>query len=429
MNKHPERTPGPRILLSRSHRPRSFAIALLFSASLFILAACIGDLDPDGGWAAPVVSGDHVYLGAKDGRVTRLDLNDNGRFDGAWGFPAPGVDTLGPIYGTPRIDGDRVIAAAYDCDGLDCSATIFGVSVETGQEIWRFERKTQVVGAVAVTGDTVLFGTAQIDDEFDNDPGPGFTDAEGYLYALDISNPATPTVSWRFATTDSVWGTPVVSDEVVYFGDLDGVFHAVSLGGESGNAGDELWSFNAEGAIVAEPLILNGKIYFGDFNDNFYALDIATREAAGPGSNPLGAGEWSFSSDGWFWATPLVYENILYVGTLNGKFYALNADTGAEIWAEPGVVVGQIVGRAAVITERNGGDALAVPSGKDNISVFNLTNGNELNGFATEGGVKASLLVDNGFLYAHTTDDLVIKFNTADRNRLSCIEAEAGATC
>ena len=429
MNKHPERTSGPSIPRSRSRRPRPLALALLFSASIFILAACIGDLDPDGGWAAPVVSGDHVYLGAKDGRITRLDLNDNGRFDGAWGYPVSGVDTLGPIYGTPRVDGDRVIGAAYDCDNLDCSATIFGISTETGQELWRFERKTQVVGAVAVAGDIVLFGTAQIDDEFDNDPGPGFADADGYLYALDISNPATPTVSWRFATTDSVWGTPVVSGEVVYFGDLDGVFHAVSMGGDSGNAGDELWSFEAEGAIVAEPLILNGKIYFGDFSDNFYALDIAAREAGGPGSNPLGAGEWSFNSDGWFWATPLVYENTLYVGTLNGKFYALNADTGAEIWVEPGEVIGQIVGRAAVITERNGGDALAVPSGKDNIGVFNLTNGNELNGFATEGGVKASLLVDNGFLYAHTTDDLVIKFNTADRNRLSCIEADTGATC
>jgi outer membrane protein assembly factor BamB len=117
------------------------------------------------------------------------------------------------------------------------------------------------------------------------------------------------------------------------------------------------------------------------------------------------------------------------VGTLNGKFYALNPDTGAEIWANPGEVIGQIVGRAAVITELNGGDAVAVPSGEDNIRVFNLANGNELNGFATDGGVKASLLVDDGFLYAHTTDDQVIKFNTADRNRLSCIEAETGTAC
>jgi outer membrane protein assembly factor BamB len=95
----------------------------------------------------------------------------------------------------------------------------------------------------------------------------------------------------------------------------------------------------------------------------------------------------------------------------------------------PGEVIGQIVGRAAVITELNGGDAVAVPSGEDNIRVFNMANGNELNGFATDGGVKASLLVDDGFLYAHTTDDQVIKFNTADRNRLSCIEAETGTAC
>ena len=98
----------------------------------------------------------------------------------------------------------------------------------------------------------------------------------------------------------------------------------MSLGGENGTeegAGRELWNFQAGGAIVAEPLIVDGKIYFGDFSDTFYALDIKTRESTGGGSEWLGAGEWSFGSEGWFWATPLINQGILYGGTLNGKFY------------------------------------------------------------------------------------------------------------
>lgn len=414
-------------------RPRPLALALLLSASAFILAACIGGLDPDGGWAAPVVSGDDLYLGAKDGRLTRFALDENGRFDNSWGFPATGLDTLGPIYGTPRVDGDRVFAAAYDCDGLDCDAQIFAVSTLDGSPLWpevTFKLRTTVVGAVAVAGDTVLFGTAEIDDEFD------LGESEGYLYALDARPEAPVRLLWRFPTEGAVWGTPVVSDGVVYFGDLDGVFYAVSLGSDDGtldgagsNAGRELWRFKAGGAVVAEPLIVDGMIYFGDFSDTFYALDIATREAAGSGSVLQGLKEWSFNSDGWFWAKPILHDNILYVGTLNGKFYALDPDTGAERWAKPGVVQGQIVGSAAVINVISVGSALAVPSGKDNIGVFDARNGAELNGFATKGGVKASLIVNEDFLYVHTTDDDLITFRIADRSVISCVEAETGVAC
>lgn len=376
-----------------------------------------------------MISGDYVYIGAKDGRITRLSLEQSGSFDSTWGFPAAGLDTLGPIYGTPRVDGDRVFGASYDCDGLDCEAQVFAVSTGDGSPLWpevTFKLRTTVVGSVAVSGDVVLFGTSEIDNELDP------SDAEGYLYALDAAPDASRRVLWRFPTTGAVWGTPIVSDGVVYFGDLDGVFHAVSLGGEDGrsdDAGRQLWSFKAGGAIVAEPLIADGKIYFGDFSDTFYALDIATRESGGSGSELLGSGEWSFNSDGWFWATPVINQGVLYVGTLNGKFYALDPDTGAERWARPGSVVGQIVGSAAVINEVGRGIALAVPSGKDNIFVFDGQTGAGLNGFATDGGVKASVVVDGRFLYVHTVDDDLIKFNIADRSQVSCVDAETGAPC
>ncbi|MBT4515328.1 MAG: hypothetical protein HOC77_09600, partial [Chloroflexi bacterium] len=57
------------------------------------------------------------------------------------------------------------------------------------------------------------------------------------------------------------------------------------------------------------------------------------------------------------------------------------------------------------------------------------SNGAELNGFATEGGVKADLLVHEGVLYAHTTDDDLIRFKVSDHGRISCVKAETGAAC
>ncbi len=421
----PERTPG--LKSHKRRRSKSVVLAVLISVSLLLLTACVGDLDPDGGWAAPVIDGEYVYLGAKDGRITRLDLSADGRFDPNWGYPVSGNDKLGPLYGTPRIQDGQVISASYDCSGLDCEAIVVGISADSGNELWRFVRQTQIVGSVAISGETVLFGTSSIQDEFDTDPG--FRGADGYLYAVKTTSDLGPTVLWRVPTTDSVWGTPVIDNDVVYFGDLDGVLHAVSLGGEGETAGTELWTFEAGGAIVAEPLVVDGKIYFGDFNDTFYALDITRRNAAGPGTHALGPSEWSFESDGWFWATPLLVDDILYVGTLNGKFYALDSSTGQQRWAIPAEVDGQIVGRAAIFQEIGKGMALAVPSGKDNIGAFLASNGAELNPFATNGGVKSDLLVDDGVLYVHTTDDDLIRFRISDHSRLSCIKAETGGGC
>ena len=128
---------------------------------------------------------------------------------------------------------------------------MFAVSTGDGSPLWpevTFKLRTTVVGSVAVSGDVVLFGTSEIDNELDP------SDAGGYLYALDAVPDASRRVLWRFPTTGAVWGTPIVSDGVVYFGDLDGVFHAVSLGGDdvrSDDPGRQLWGFEAGGAIGA----------------------------------------------------------------------------------------------------------------------------------------------------------------------------------
>jgi eukaryotic-like serine/threonine-protein kinase len=41
---------------------------------------------------------------------------------------------------------------------------------------------------------------------------------------------------------------------------------------------------------------------------------------------------WTFKTDEKIYATPLIHEGIVYIGSLDGNFYALNAATGAELW-------------------------------------------------------------------------------------------------
>ena len=63
----------------------------------------------------------------------------------------------------------------------------------------------------------------------------------------------------------------------------------------------------------------------GSFNHHLYAIKID--------SDVL---EWRFPekpAGNWFWASPVVDEGIVYAGCLDGKLYAIEADTGRERWS------------------------------------------------------------------------------------------------
>jgi len=57
----------------------------------------------------------------------------------------------------------------------------------------------------------------------------------------------------------------------------------------------------------------------------FFALAVATSRAEGPVA-------WKFKTGGGVHATPIVHEGIVYIGSLDSVFYAIDARTGAERW-------------------------------------------------------------------------------------------------
>ena len=46
-------------------------------------------------------------------------------------------------------------------------------------------------------------------------------------------------------------------------------------------------------------------------------------------------GRWSLKAGNWFWNTPLVANGVLYVGSLDEKVYAINAENGDLVWRQP----------------------------------------------------------------------------------------------
>ncbi|MHB8841316.1 MAG: outer membrane protein assembly factor BamB family protein, partial [Candidatus Aquicultor sp.] len=110
---------------------------------------------------------------------------------------------------------------------------------------------------------------------------------------------------------------PVIADGIVYVGERSGSrgqMLAISL-----LTKQHLWA--AEGLIVdGAPALANGRIYFGARDGKFYALDAKT-----------GQNIWSISAAPT--TSPVIFADRIYFGAANGDIYALNTATGEKLWS------------------------------------------------------------------------------------------------
>jgi eukaryotic-like serine/threonine-protein kinase len=83
----------------------------------------------------------------------------------------------------------------------------------------------------------------------------------------------------------------------------------------------EQWSFQVQGDVISSPVIVDNILYVGARSGSIYALNAQTGELI-----------WDYSSDDWIDATPTVAGSIVYVPSRDGYIYALNKDNGNLVW-------------------------------------------------------------------------------------------------
>jgi eukaryotic-like serine/threonine-protein kinase len=81
------------------------------------------------------------------------------------------------------------------------------------------------------------------------------------------------------------------------------------------------WKFHTGGRVIASPAVLDGVVYVGSTDGNFYAIDAAS-----------GAVKWKFASKAWEVSSPAVASGVVYFLSYDGNFYALDAASGQVKW-------------------------------------------------------------------------------------------------
>ena len=360
---------------------------------VFIGAGCTGagGRGRPEGWAGGVVVDDTIIVGSREGMIMALDVAD-GTIQGdpikltaeqpSGGFGCGGGGTPGvAIYSSPIISGELVYVGAHD--GKVYAFAFDGEQLRV-EPRWVYPRQDDLGGVVIgglVIVDNIIY----------------LASADGTVYALDAVEGYKV---WSHATGEQIWSTPVVEGDTLFIGSFDKKLYAL----DTADDGSLRWAFETQGAITATPVVNENKVYFGTFGRRFYALDTASGEEV-----------WRFPADdsdedkpkNWFWAAPLVSNGTIYAPNMDGKVYALDAETGALI--NEFDLGGQIVSSPVVIelvTEEEEVYSLIIVATQEG-EVYSLnTANNEQKLLASLGEkVQAPLFASDSTVYIHTFED------------------------
>ncbi len=272
--------------------------------------------------SSPAVAAGTVYFGSGDGHVYALEA--------ASGALRWKVDTGEVVHASPAVADGTVFVGNW-------ASRLFAFDARTGAERWRFHAGTDDLihnqvgfqSSPAVAGGVVYVGCR-----------------DSNLYAIDA---ATGRERWRFATGASwVVASPAVAGGRVYFATSDSsLVHALDAA-----SGRPLWQQQSTAFHFASPSVAGDTLFLGVLNGTLEARDVASgalrwdwrTEASQANEGWVLTNErrfnggWLFPS-GWrektavavdrqgsvgsIFSSPLVAGGVVYVGSADGRLYAI----------------------------------------------------------------------------------------------------------
>jgi outer membrane protein assembly factor BamB len=242
--------------------------------------------------AAPLITGDKIFAPNSNGTLYALDLTGKQ----LWTF-----HTTEPLWATPATDGKVIYLPAMDHH-------VYALDPQSGKVIWQ----SQDLGGAVV-------GTPTI--------GP-----DGNLYVgsfgrqMTAIDPQNGDTIWDKPTTGWIWSSPTLDQGVLFFGDLDGAFYAMSAAD-----GTISWqtppAANAGNSIPDRPLVISDTVYYDSESGTLFAASVAN-------GNPKSI----LQVDGKLYASPQAMGDLILLTPVGKGPLLLAIDSnGTQVWAYPPV--------------------------------------------------------------------------------------------
>jgi outer membrane protein assembly factor BamB len=187
---------------------------------------------------------------------------------------------------------------------------LYSINATTGQKILEQSLSPdQITTSLAVANGKVFFGTYQ-----------------NHLYAYNATNLQ---YLWDITAAGSVYSSPAVSGNMLYFGCDDDKIRALDISNDAGAS--VVWTFTTGGNVRSTPCIAGDRLFIGSSSTDHsvFALNATT-------TNPYGQliWKWTLQSGYAIDTTPVFLNDIVYVTAGYNRVCALYANAPAGNYSE-----------------------------------------------------------------------------------------------
>lgn len=132
---------------------------------------------------------------------------------------------------------------------------------------------------------------------------------------------------------------------------------------------------------------------------------------------------WAFETEGAITSSPAVFENKVYIASLDGNLYAIDAKDGSEIWSRSigkrrHIIIGITMGEQLLSSPAVEDGRVYVGSWENKLYAFDADSGKKLWTFQTGGRIDSSPTVANGAVYVGSRDNKLYALNAANGGKL-----------
>jgi outer membrane protein assembly factor BamB len=255
---------------------------------------------------------------------------------------------------------------------------------------WTYSSAANVISTPVVTNNIVVFGNQN-----------------GLIEALDLKNGKR---KWTFTTSGPIFSSPAAANNKIVLGSADGFVYCLNTKGKL------QWKLKTGASVLGSPLIEGNTVYIGSSDHYYRAIDLSS-----------GKEIWNFNQlAGPVVSQPVIYKNTLLFGAWDKHLYALDKKTGELIW--------KWNNGSSVI---NYSPASCIPVVKDDVvyvvapdrylSAIDVASGNTL-WRTNEATVRESIGIsqDGKWVYGKTMQDTVVAFPTAKEKQSAAWKMHVG---
>lgn len=297
-------------------------------------------------YGTPVLIDGHLCIGTYDGKVLMMESearSTNLVFpqtrEGEWMYPRT-EKKIGPVVGSPAIEGDRVIISSSVRDGSHTLGVVYALDRLFGDELWVSEPLDGKLWVTPAVVDGVVYVTTfdgriysldaasgrilpwVFQNEFGFVSSPLAGDGMLYVGSFDRSLNAIPVGSdaaaWTYEAGNWFWATPLLSDGVLYAPSLDGKLYALKA-----DSGTPLWGvpYDAADAIAASPVLVGDDVVVVTKKGDVHVINAATGLG---GRVPNPTNEKATTCNSQVIASPCYYQGTVYVRAQDNVLYAID---------------------------------------------------------------------------------------------------------